>query len=70
MCSQARQWLVHGSDDDTVPVGFSRDYVAQKKKVGETVDLVEIPQCGHFDVIDPDSAAFQQVTAAVLSALG
>lgn len=67
--SPARQWLVHGSDDDTVPVEFSRDYVAQKKRMGETVDLVEIPRCGHFDVIDPDSAAFQQVTAAVLSAL-
>jgi len=66
----ARQWLVHGSDDDTVPVEFSRDYVAQKKKNGETVDLVEIPRCGHFEVIDPDSAAFQQVTASVLSALG
>jgi acetyl esterase/lipase len=68
--SPARQWLVHGSDDDTVPVEFSRDYVAQKKKIGETVDLVEIPRCGHFDVIDPESAAFQQVTAAVVSALG
>ncbi|MBZ5654182.1 MAG: alpha/beta hydrolase [Acidobacteriia bacterium] len=67
---QARQWLIHGTDDDTVPVEFSRDYVAQKKKIGETVDLVEIPRCGHFDVIDPASAAFQQVTAAVLSALG
>lgn len=66
---QARQWLLHGSDDDTVPVEFSRDYVAQKKKIGETVDLVEIPRCGHFDVIDPDSAPFQQVTAAVRSAL-
>ena len=67
---QARQWLVHGSDDDTVPVQFSRDYVAQKKKIDETADLVEISRCGHFDVIDPDSAAFQQVMAAVLSALG
>lgn len=66
----ARQWLLHGSDDDTVPVEFSRDYVAQKKKIGETVDLVEIPRCGHFDVIDPESVAFKQVADAVLSALG
>jgi acetyl esterase/lipase len=66
----ARQWLLHGSEDDTVPVEFSRDYVAQKKKMSETVDLIEIPGCGHFDVIDPASAAFQQVTAAVRSALG
>ena len=68
--AQARQWLVHGSDDDTVPVEFSRAYVAQKKKSGETVDLVEIPNCGHFDVIDPGTAAFKQVTATVFSALG
>ena len=67
---QARQWLLHGTDDDTVPVGFSRDYVAQKKKTGETVDLVEIPDCGHFDLIDPSSLAFKQVTATMLSALG
>jgi acetyl esterase/lipase len=66
----ARQWLLHGSDDDTVPVEVSRDYVAQKKKIGETVDLVEIPRCGHFDVIDPESVAFKQVADAVLSALG
>ncbi len=32
---QARQWLLHGSNDDTVPPEFSRDYVAQKKKAGE-----------------------------------
>jgi len=67
---QARQLLIHGTDDDTVPVEFSRDYVAQKRKFGEAVDLVEIAGCGHFDVIDPAAAAFQQVTAAVLSALG
>jgi acetyl esterase/lipase len=67
---QARQWLIHGEDDDIVPVEFSRDYVRQKKRNGEQVELIEITQCGHFDLIDPDSAALQQVTAAVFSALG
>ena len=65
----ARQWLLHGSNDDTVPVEFSRDYVEHKKK-SETVHLIEIPRCGHFDVIDPESIAFRQVTAAVFSAMG
>jgi acetyl esterase/lipase len=67
---QARQWLIHGTDDDTVPVEFSREYVQHKKKSGEPAQLIEIHGCGHFDLIDPDSAAFKQVRAAVLSALG
>ena len=28
---KAHQWLLHGTDDDTVPPEFSRDYVARKK---------------------------------------
>src|SRR5579862_5123273 len=30
--SQARQWLIHGSADDTVPPAFSRDYVTTKQQ--------------------------------------
>jgi acetyl esterase/lipase len=66
---QAQQWLIHGTDDDTVPVEFSREYVQQKKKSGEPAQLIEIHGCGHFDLIDPDSAPFKQVAAAVLSAV-
>jgi acetyl esterase/lipase len=66
----AQQWLIHGTDDDTVPVAFSGDYVSAKKKKGEQVQLVEIPKCGHFDVIDPRSEAFKnQVVSSVLAAL-
>ena len=65
----ARQWLLHGADDDTVPTAFSREYVEQKKKRGEQVQLVEIAHAGHFDLIDPGSEAFKTVKATVLSAL-
>jgi acetyl esterase/lipase len=67
---QARQWLIHGKDDDSVPVEFSREYEQQKKNRGESVEFIELSGCGHFDLIDPESAAFKRVTAAVLSALG
>jgi acetyl esterase/lipase len=67
---QARQWLVHGSEDDTVPPQFSRDYVAQKKKASEEVQLVEVPRAGHYEVIDPGSEAFKQVLAKVMIAVG
>jgi acetyl esterase/lipase len=65
----ARQWLIHGSGDDTVPVEFSREYVDQKKRIGEQVQLIEIERCGHFEPIDPDSAPFQKVKAAVRAAI-
>jgi len=66
----ARQWLLHGKDDDTVPPEFSRDYVAQKKKAGELAELLEIPHAGHFDLIDPSSEAFKHIENTVLAAIG
>jgi acetyl esterase/lipase len=62
---QARQWLLHGSADDVVPLGFSRDYVSTKQrrlgKEKEDVHMLEISGAGHFDVIDPRSPAWKQV---------
>ncbi len=65
----ARQWLLHGSEDDTVPPAFSRDYAEIKRKSAETVQLNAISHAGHFDLIDPASEAFQQVRSTVLTAL-
>jgi acetyl esterase/lipase len=66
----ARQWLIHGSADDEVPVAFSRDYVSIKQsrsgKEKEDVHLLEIPEAGHFDIIDPRSTAWKQVEEIVL----
>jgi len=67
--THARQWLLHGIDDDTVPVAFSRDYATAKKKAAERVELMEVVKAGHFDFIDPRSEAWKQVKSAVLSAL-
>ncbi len=67
--THARQWLLHGTDDDTVPPAFGRDYAALKKKAGERVELIEVAGAGHFDLIDPRSNAFQKVKSVVLTAL-
>jgi acetyl esterase/lipase len=66
---QARQWLLHGSNDDIVPPELSRDYVRQKKKSGESVELIEISQAGHIDLIDPASEAWKQVLNTVQKAV-
>jgi acetyl esterase/lipase len=66
----ARQWLVHGSEDDVVPPVFSRDYVGAKQKMKEDARLVEIAGAGHFDVVDPRSGAWKDVERTVVEAVG
>jgi acetyl esterase/lipase len=47
--------ILHGTDDDVVPVQVSRAYLA---KAGDLAKLVEIPGAGHFAVIDPAARAW------------
>lgn len=68
--SQARQWLIHGNSDDVVPPELSRDYVSAKQKragkLKEDVNLLSISGAGHFDLIDPRTAAWKDVERTVL----
>jgi len=58
---RARQSIVTGTLDDTVPPSMSRDYAAAKKLAGENVEFIEIAGANHFDLIDPSSEAFPAV---------
>jgi pimeloyl-ACP methyl ester carboxylesterase len=49
--------LVHGADDDTVPLRMSQVFSAGR--------LVEIPGAGHFDLIDPQSPAWPRVVSVL-----
>ncbi len=60
-----RQVVVHGSADELVPLDHSRRYVAAAAAAGDVVSLVEVPDTGHFDIINPRSKAFAAVAAAV-----
>jgi acetyl esterase/lipase len=70
----ARQCLIHGAADDTVPVEFSREYVSTKhKRTGsekEDVHLLQIPGADHFDLIDPRSPTWKQVEDTVRQLIG
>jgi acetyl esterase/lipase len=61
----ARQIVVHGAIDDTVPLSFSQNYEKEKRKRGEKVELLEIAKAGHYELIDPRTPAFAQVRDAV-----
>lgn len=65
----SKQLLIHGSADDTVPVEMSRDYARHKQQKRENVRLLEIPEAGHFEIVDPESSVWEQVQKAILSLL-
>ena len=52
-----RQLIVHGVQDEALPIDMSRDYAAAARAAGDAVELVELPAAGHMDSVDPASAA-------------
>jgi acetyl esterase/lipase len=60
-----RQILVHGTLDDTVPHALSRAYVREAKAHGDEARLESLEGLGHFEPIDPRSAAFPVVLRAL-----
>ncbi len=65
-----RQILVHGVKDDVVPIEVSRRYRDAKRKLGEPVDLLEVPGAGHFELIDPRTEAWKAVEGAARALSG
>ncbi|WP_329105894.1 prolyl oligopeptidase family serine peptidase [Micromonospora sp. NBC_01699] len=61
---QSRTVVIHGGLDQQVPAGMSRRYAAV---AGPNCRLIELPDCEHFGLIDPESAAWPTVTAALRS---
>lgn len=60
-----RQRVFHGDRDDVVPPAMSRAYVAAARKSGDDCTLTEPEGVGHFELIDPRTAAWGQVLGAI-----
>ena len=59
-----RQILVHGLGDTVVPVEFSERYAAVAEAAG--IDVMAVyPDLGHFELLDPGRAVWEQVVAAL-----
>jgi acetyl esterase/lipase len=62
-----RQIVIHGTADDSVPYSMSERYV--EAAAGEA-ELVTLDGVGHFELIDPVSSVWGEVTAALERLLG
>jgi len=63
---QATQKLIHGTTDTSVPYEISQHYVERKKKQSEKVELITLPDTGHFEIVDPSSSVWNKVQEAFI----
>jgi acetyl esterase/lipase len=60
--------LVHGADDQTVPVRRSREYAAAARAAGGDVELIEPPATTHRAFVDPRSQGWRVAAEWILTA--
>ncbi|MCD4851389.1 prolyl oligopeptidase family serine peptidase [Arthrobacter sp. AK01] len=53
--------VVHGSDDQRVPVAHSKAYCAKATSLGDAVDFWQLPHLDHLQAINPDGIHWPQV---------
>lgn len=63
------QLLVHGTDDEPVPLALARHYAAKAVAAGDDCRLLELEGADHFDVIDPRSRAWPAIERAAAELL-
>ncbi len=63
--SRTKQILIHGEDDDIVPIEIAQRYYDAALAKGDDVKLITLKGMGHFEVIDPKSAAWKTVCEAI-----
>jgi pimeloyl-ACP methyl ester carboxylesterase len=63
------QLLAHAVDDDVVPLTQTTSYAAAARIAGDDVTVLELPAGGHFDLIDPATAAWAAVVAELQARL-
>jgi len=55
------QVIIHGKNDDYVPIEWSRAYINHARNLGKEFEYVELEDCGHMDFIDSKSNAFNEL---------
>ncbi|MFV9503455.1 MAG: alpha/beta hydrolase family protein [Oscillochloridaceae bacterium umkhey_bin13] len=59
------QYHIVGADDPIVPPAYLQSYCAKATAHGDAVTLTVLPAAGHFEPVDPTSAAWPELLAAL-----
>ena len=59
------QVLIHGTEDDSVPLIVSQEYADRARQLGDTVKLIKLVGGNHFVVIDPGSTAWSRTVEEI-----
>ena len=62
--------LVHGDEDDRVPIRQSRDFAEAAREAGDEVEVAEFVGMGHFEVLDPKHESWTRTVAFLERMLG
>lgn len=65
----ALQVLIHGTEDENVPIELSAAYHDAAVAAGDDVVFLSLPGVNHFDVIDPASAVWPDIADALMAML-
>lgn len=60
-----RQILVSGDLDHIVPSAFGRAYGAAAARAGDPASVIDLPQAGHFELIDPTTPAWLRIRTEI-----
>jgi acetyl esterase/lipase len=63
------QVLIAGTHEEFVPLPLMEKYAEAARRAGDPVEVVVIPDAGHFEIASPRSAAWPRVESAIRSLL-
>ena len=63
------QILVQGSNDDQIAPEIPQRWQQQARKQGDSVEVVIVPGADHFDIVDPETTAWNASRNAILKLL-
>src|SRR5262249_33808647 len=61
--------IVQGDSDAIIPLEMAKEYADAAKKKGDDAKLVVIEKAGHFEIVDPQSFAWETVKNETLTLL-
>lgn len=66
---RVKQVIVQGDSDRIIPTAMATEYVTRAQAKGDDVQLLLLEKAGHFEIVDPQAAAWAKVKEAVLGIL-